>query len=193
VDCCAEWRHPSTVVQPVRWGGQERRFPIGVRTTFTTAEVPTVVSASMRGQRVAMFYSSANFDSEVFDESERFDITRDLNPHLGFGGTGAHYCLGVSLARLEIGLMFHAIADHMPDIKKAGEPRRLRSGWLNGVNKFRVQYRWRSGPRCTAEVLPHPGRILSPGRIPSSPTVCVSDTVGHSKMARSTGSIPLPS
>jgi cholest-4-en-3-one 26-monooxygenase len=92
------------------------------------------------GQRVGLFYRSANFDEEVFDHPERFDIRRDPNPHLGFGGSGAHFCLGANLARLEIDLIFNAIADHMPGIRLAGEPRRLRSGWLNGMKRLPVQY-----------------------------------------------------
>jgi cholest-4-en-3-one 26-monooxygenase len=92
------------------------------------------------GQRVGLFYRSANFDEEVFDHPERFDIRRSPNPHLGFGGSGAHFCLGASLARLEIDLIFNAIADHMPGIRLAGEPRRLRSGWLNGMKRLPVQY-----------------------------------------------------
>jgi cholest-4-en-3-one 26-monooxygenase len=92
------------------------------------------------GQRVGLFYRSANFDEEVFDHPERFDIRRSPNPHLGFGGSGAHFCLGASLARLEIDLIFNAIADHMPHIRRAGDPVRLRSGWLNGIKKLPVTY-----------------------------------------------------
>ncbi|MBY6413177.1 cytochrome P450 [Rhodococcus sp. BP-252] len=92
------------------------------------------------GQRVAMFYGSANFDEDVFEDPHRFDITRNPNPHVGFGGHGAHYCIGANLARMEIGLMFNAIADNIPDITKLADPRRLRSGWLNGVKEFRVDY-----------------------------------------------------
>ncbi len=93
-----------------------------------------------RGDRVGMFYSSANFDTDVFTDPHRFDITRDPNPHLGFGGTGAHYCVGANLARVEIDLIFNAIADHMPGIRGEAEPRRLRSGWLNGIKELRVKY-----------------------------------------------------
>jgi cholest-4-en-3-one 26-monooxygenase len=92
------------------------------------------------GQRVGLFYRSANFDEGVFDHPERFDIRRSPNPHLGFGGSGAHFCLGASLARLEIDLIFNAIADAMPNIRLAGDPVRLRSGWLNGVKRLPVSY-----------------------------------------------------
>jgi cholest-4-en-3-one 26-monooxygenase len=92
------------------------------------------------GQRVGLFYRSANFDEDVFDRPERFDILRSPNPHLGFGGSGAHFCLGASLARLEIELIFNAIADTMPGIRLAGDPVRLRSGWLNGIKKLPVSY-----------------------------------------------------
>jgi cholest-4-en-3-one 26-monooxygenase len=92
------------------------------------------------GQRVGLFYRSANFDEEVFDHPERFDIRRSPNPHLGFGGSGAHFCLGASLARLEIELIFSAIADTMPGISRAGDPVRLRSGWLNGIKRLPVSY-----------------------------------------------------
>ena len=92
------------------------------------------------GQRVGLFYRSANFDEDVFDAPERFDILRAPNPHLGFGGTGTHYCLGVNLARLEIELIFNAIADGMPGIRLAGQAERLRSGWLNGIKALPVTY-----------------------------------------------------
>ncbi len=90
------------------------------------------------GDRVGIFYSSANNDPEVFEEPDRFDITRDPNPHLGFGGGGPHFCLGKSLAVLEINLIFNAIADVLPDLRLAGDPRRLRSAWLNGIKGLRV-------------------------------------------------------
>ncbi|OBK28345.1 hypothetical protein A5659_06170 [Mycobacterium sp. 1165196.3] len=69
-----------------------------------------------------------------------FNILRDPNPHVGFGGTGAHYCIGANLARMTINLIFNAVADHMPDLKPIGEPERLRSGWLNGIKHWQVDY-----------------------------------------------------
>jgi len=93
------------------------------------------------GDRLGLFYRSANFDEAVFDHPERFDILRSPNPHLGYGGLGTHYCLGASLAKLEIELIFTAIADAMPGIAKAGDPVRLRSGWINGIKSLPVTYR----------------------------------------------------
>ena len=89
---------------------------------------------------MVMSYRSANFDEEVFEDPHTFNILRDPNPHVGFGGTGAHYCIGANLARMTINLIFNAVADHMPDLKPIGEPERLRSGWLNGIKHWQVDY-----------------------------------------------------
>ncbi|MEU4132679.1 cytochrome P450 [Streptomyces wuyuanensis] len=91
-----------------------------------------------KGDRVGLFYSSANNDPEVFENPGTFDITRDPNPHLGFGGGGPHFCLGKSLAIQEIDLIFNAVADTLPDLRLAGDPRRLRAAWLNGIKELRV-------------------------------------------------------
>lgn len=92
------------------------------------------------GQRVVMFYRAANFDETVFDKPQEFNILRDPNPHVGFGGTGAHYCIGTHLARMTIGSIFNAIADNIPDLKPLDRPQRLRSGWLNGIKHWNVDY-----------------------------------------------------
>ncbi len=119
----------------VRWA-----TPVTVFQRTATSDTTLGGQQIKAGQRVGLFYRSANFDEEVFDHPERFDIGRSPNPHLGFGGSGAHFCLGASLARLEIDLIFNAIADHMPDIRRAGDAERLRSGWLNGIKKLPVSY-----------------------------------------------------
>jgi cholest-4-en-3-one 26-monooxygenase len=93
-----------------------------------------------KGQRLVLFYRSANFDEEVFDAPHTFNILRNPNPHVGFGGTGAHYCIGANLARMTIDLMFNAIADQMPDLSAAGDPERLRSAFINGVKHWQVDY-----------------------------------------------------
>ena len=93
-----------------------------------------------KGQRVGLFYASANFDTDVFEDPFRFDITRNPNPHVAFGGHGAHYCIGANLARQEVKLMFNALADHAPDINMIAEPRRLRHAWINGIKDLQVNY-----------------------------------------------------
>jgi len=130
-------QRPETAVDEiVRWA-----TPVTVFQRTATTDTELGGQEIKKGQRVGLFYRSANFDEEVFDEPEQFNVLRSPNPHVGFGGTGAHYCLGANLARLEIDLMFNAIADAMPDITKAGDPQRLRSGWLNGVKRLPVSYR----------------------------------------------------
>jgi len=130
-------QRPETAVDEiVRWS-----TPVTVFQRTALADTELGGRQIRRGQRVGLFYRSANFDEAVFDQPERFDVLRNPNPHVGFGGSGAHYCLGANLARLEIDLMFNAIADAMPSISKAGEPERLRSGWLNGIKRLPVAYR----------------------------------------------------
>ena len=92
------------------------------------------------GQRVVMLYSSANYDESVISDPHTFDISRDPNPHLGFGGGGPHYCLGANLAKMEINLMFEALADLTPGLVPDGDVRRLRSGWINGIKALPVRY-----------------------------------------------------
>ena len=92
------------------------------------------------GQRVGLFYASGNHDEDVFNDPYSFDITRDPNPHLAFGGHGAHYCIGANLARTEIRMIFDALADYAPTITRTGKPSRLRSGWLNGIKELPVKY-----------------------------------------------------
>ncbi|KRE27999.1 steroid C27-monooxygenase [Mycobacterium sp. Soil538] len=128
---------PQTAVDEIiRWATPVHCFQ---RTATRDVELGGVTIAE--GQRVGLFYSSANFDEDVFDRPFEFDILRDPNPHLAFGGNGAHYCIGANLARMEIKLMFDEIASQIPDIAKLAEPQRLRSGWINGVKELRVAYR----------------------------------------------------
>jgi cholest-4-en-3-one 26-monooxygenase len=130
-------RRPDTAPDEiVRWSTPVTVFQRTARADTTLGGQPI-----QAGQRLGLFYRSANFDEDVFDQPERFDILRSPNPHLGFGGNGAHFCLGANLARLEIELMFNAIADGMPSIKRAGDAERLRSGWLNGIKRLPVTYR----------------------------------------------------
>ncbi|MFJ9365885.1 cytochrome P450 [Nocardia sp. NPDC101769] len=129
-------RRPRTAPDEiVRWA-----TPVTAFQRTATADIELGGQPIRRGQRLGLFYSSANFDEDAFDDPFRFDILRDPNPHLAFGGTGAHYCVGANLARLEIDLMFNAIADAMPDLSEVAAPERLRSGWINGIKHWRVRY-----------------------------------------------------
>jgi cytochrome P450 len=84
------------------------------------------------GDKVVLYYWSANRDAAVFADPYRFDITRDHNPHVGFGGPGPHFCLGAHLARREITVMFRELLGRVPSIE-AGRPRRLFSSFINGI------------------------------------------------------------
>ncbi|HYB82519.1 MAG TPA: cytochrome P450 [Mycobacterium sp.] len=119
----------------VRWATPVTCFQ---RTALTDYELSGV--QIKKGQRVVMFYRSANFDEGVFDDPFTFNIMRNPNPHVGFGGTGEHYCIGANLAKMTINLIFNAVADHMPDLTPISAPERLRSGWLNGIKRWQVDY-----------------------------------------------------
>jgi cholest-4-en-3-one 26-monooxygenase len=102
LDDPAQWelfraQRPDTAADEiVRWS-----TPVTVFQRTARADTTLGGQEIRAGQRLGLFYRSANFDEDVFDRPEQFDITRSPNPHLGFGGSGAHYCLGANLARLE--------------------------------------------------------------------------------------------
>ncbi len=74
------------------------------------------------GERLVLFYGAANRDPRVFDDPERFDVLRDPNPHVGFGGPGPHFCLGAHLARRELAVMFQRLLTRLPDLEVVGAP-----------------------------------------------------------------------
>ncbi|MEU6381404.1 cytochrome P450 [Streptomyces sp. NPDC046909] len=126
-------RPATTAEEIVRWA-----TPVVSFQRTATQDTELGGKKIKQGDRVGIFYASANHDPDVFDNPGAFDITRDPNPHLGFGGGGPHFCLGKSLAVLEINLIFNAIADAMPGLHLTGDPRRLRSAWINGVKELQV-------------------------------------------------------
>jgi cholest-4-en-3-one 26-monooxygenase len=127
---------PETMVDEViRWATPVTSFQ---RTALEDIELGGVQIHA--GERLGLFYASANHDEDVFTDPFTFDITRSPNPHLAFGGHGAHYCIGANLARLEIRMIFELLADLAPDITRAAPPTRLRSGWLNGIKVLPVRY-----------------------------------------------------
>ncbi|MCT7658361.1 cytochrome P450 [Mycobacterium deserti] len=130
---------PKTAADEIiRWASPITAFQ---RTAIVDTELSGV--PIKKGQRLVLFYRSANFDEDVFDDPFSFNVLRSPNPHLGFGGTGAHYCVGANLARMTIDLMFNAIADHLPDLQPVGAPERLRSSMINGIKHWEVDYHTR--------------------------------------------------
>lgn len=129
-------QRPATAADEIiRWATPVTAFQ---RTAMRDVELGGVTIPA--GQRVGLLYASANFDEQVFDDPFTFDILREKNPHQAFGGHGAHYCIGANLARMEVNLMFNAIADSGVRFHLEAEPERLRSGWLNGVKRMHMSY-----------------------------------------------------
>lgn len=92
------------------------------------------------GEKVVMWYTSASRDEEVYDEPDRFDITRTAQEHKAFGGGGRHFCLGAGLARQELMILFEELARRMPDIEPAGPVERLPSNWAHGLLTMPVTF-----------------------------------------------------
>jgi cholest-4-en-3-one 26-monooxygenase len=94
-----------------------------------------------QGDRVVIWYVSANRDEDVFAGPDRFDIARSPNEQIAFGGGGPHFCLGANLARLEIRVMFDELLDRWSDLEVAGPVTRLRSNFINGVKHIPLRFR----------------------------------------------------
>lgn len=126
---------PTAVEEIVRWASPV----IYMRRTVTE---PTVLSGQplAAGDKVVLFYWSANRDEAHFTDPERFDVRRAPNPHVGFGGTGPHFCLGAHLARLEITVMFKELLRRLPDIHATAEPQRLANNFVNGIKRMPVAF-----------------------------------------------------
>jgi cholest-4-en-3-one 26-monooxygenase len=90
------------------------------------------------GDKISIWYPSANRDEDVFADPFRFDIQRTPNEHLAFGGGGPHFCLGSSLARMEIRVLFEELAKRVPTVRALGEPDRLRSNFIGGIKHLPV-------------------------------------------------------
>jgi cholest-4-en-3-one 26-monooxygenase len=108
------------------------------RTAMTDAVLSdTTIS---KGDKVVFFHASANRDESVFDDPDGFDVGRDPNPHIAFGGGGPHFCLGTNLARMEIKVMFEHLLDRLPDIRQDGDEQHLQSQFINGVKHLPVSF-----------------------------------------------------
>jgi cholest-4-en-3-one 26-monooxygenase len=126
---------PTAVEEMLRWGTSIHNF----RRTVTT-------DTELRGQpipagdKLVIYYLSANRDEDVFADPYRFDVGRTPNDHVTFGGGGIHYCLGASLARAEIGAITRRVAERLDGIELAGPVRRLRSDFVNGIKEMPIRF-----------------------------------------------------
>ena len=125
---------PSAVEEMLRWV-----TPVMYFRRTTTKETVLRGQKIGEGEKVVMYYSSANRDEDVFRDSEQFDVGRTPNDHLAFGA-GQHFCLGANLARLEIRAIFEEVLRRMPDIQLNGDVRRLRSNFINGFKTIPIAF-----------------------------------------------------
>jgi cytochrome P450 len=122
---------PTAVEEIVRWATPVINF----RRT-ATRDVVVGGQEVKTGQKVVMFYNSANRDERAFTDPFRFDVLRTPNEHFGFGAGGPHFCLGANLARREIRVMFEEVLRRLPDIEITGEPDMLQSNFIHGIKRM---------------------------------------------------------
>ena len=140
-DQMAAWRSdfaagaPAAVEEILRWSTPVVHFR---RTAVVDTRVGDVEIAA--GDKVVVFFNSANRDESVFADPFRFDLGRTPNPHLTFGGGGPHFCLGAHLARLEIRAIFDELFQTLPDIRLSDEPVYMHSMFFNGVKSLPCEF-----------------------------------------------------
>jgi cholest-4-en-3-one 26-monooxygenase len=135
-----EGRMEIAIEEVLRWASPVLHFKRTV-----TADTEVRGTPFKEGDSVVMWYVSANRDEDVFDDPYTFDVARDPNPQIAFGGGGNHFCLGANLARMELRLIFEEICHRLPDMQLAGEPDRLRSNFIGGIKHLPVS--WTPGKR----------------------------------------------
>jgi cholest-4-en-3-one 26-monooxygenase len=125
---------PSAVEEMLRWV-----TPVMYFRRTTTSDVEIRGTKIKQGEKVVMYYPSANRDEDIFTDPYKFDVGRSPNEHLAFG-TGQHFCLGASLARLEIRIMFEELIRRLPKFELTGKARRLRSNFINGYKEIPARF-----------------------------------------------------
>ena len=126
---------PTAIEEIVRWATPVIHFR---RTATRDVEVGgTKIRA---GEKVVMFYNSANRDERAIPDPYRFDVRRDPNDHVAFGAGGPHFCLGANLARREIKVMFEELFRRLPDIEASGPPDMLLSGFIHGIKRLPAKF-----------------------------------------------------
>jgi methyl-branched lipid omega-hydroxylase len=125
----------SAVEEVVRWAS-----PVVYMRRTLMSDVELQGITLKKGDKVSMWYCSANRDEAKFQNPWLFDVARDPNHHVGFGGGGAHFCLGANLARREIAVAFEEVHRRMPDLAATGEPARLLSAFIHGIKQLPVAW-----------------------------------------------------
>ncbi len=150
---------PTAVEEMLRWVS-----PIQNMSRTVTRDVELRGRELRQGDRLVLLYPSANRDASVFRDPQRFDIERAPNEHIAFG-YGAHFCLGASLARLELRVMFEEILDRLPELRLVSdEPPPLRaSNFISGIEEMEVEVGARRR-RCTERKCNHEGHEEHEGR-----------------------------
>jgi cholest-4-en-3-one 26-monooxygenase len=128
-----ETHMPGAVEEILRWA-----TPVMYFRRNATKDFELHGETIKAGDKISLWYISANRDEDVFEDPFRFDITRTPNNHVAFGGGGPHFCLGAQLARLEIRMLFEEMAKRYPRIEALGEPDRLRSNFIGGIKHLPV-------------------------------------------------------
>jgi cytochrome P450 len=126
---------PTAVEEIVRWATPVIHFR-----RLATRDVVVGGQEIKAGQKIVLFYNSANRDERAFDDPFRFDLTRTPNEHVGFGAGGPHFCLGANLARREIKVMFEELFRRLPDIEVCGEPDMLQSAFIHGIKRMPCKF-----------------------------------------------------
>ncbi|HUE32604.1 MAG TPA: cytochrome P450 [Mycobacterium sp.] len=126
---------PTAVEEIVRWAS-----PVVYMRRTLTRDIELSGTKMAAGDKVSLWYNSANRDESKFADPWTFDVGRNPNPHLGFGGGGAHFCLGANLARREIRVAFDELRREIPDIVATEEPARLLSQFIHGIKRLPVAW-----------------------------------------------------
>jgi len=132
---------PDQLINPateeiLRWAS-----PVMYFKRYVTKATEVGGQALSPGEKVSMWYVSANRDEDVFTDPFSFDISRDPNPHIAFGGGGPHHCLGSNLARMEIRVLFEELARRVPQLEALEPPQALRSNFIGGIKHLPVRLR----------------------------------------------------
>jgi len=126
---------PTAVEEIVRWAS-----PVAYMRRTATRDIEVSGVPIAAGDKVTLWYGSANRDESKFDDPWTFDVRRHPNPHLGFGGGGAHFCLGANLARREITVTFDELHRRVPDLRAVAEPDRLHAAFIHGIKRLPVAW-----------------------------------------------------